>query len=414
MSKKIILSLFILGLINVPALAKEPVQTIKLEENTIDFNLEDLTTEIKKTQEVTNLEFDESSDPLPEIQKTVEEKTKEISNSINEKIDKVSNAIENTQETVQQKVEEQIEATKNILDSNPDEITDIIEAIEEAEKLIKSKETLEKEIEQKDNELKETQELLQKQTEQKIEEIENAKEVLEEQLEQKTEELKDTQEVLKEQAKTQIEEIQKTKETLDKQIKQQVEEVKGAKKVLKQQLEQQTEELKQIKDEKIEEVKSILNEKPAISETSQLRPLAPIIDLSSTKPKTEIEDDSTDAIKLTTPDNAQSKTTSTTVAIDAPKWEDFCETGYENASTKDRENLLNIINFVNAERIKSNYWAERRESFEKAITHCNSLEENSRSYCYESVRKSENEKNEMYEQQRKQVNYKNQGIKIDK
>ncbi len=97
-----------------------------------------------------------------------------------------------------------------------------------------------------------------------------------------------------------------------------------------------------------------------------------------------------------------------------PKWEEFCESGYENAKLRENKNIFNIINFVDAEQTKSNYWAQRRENFEKAINHCKTLSDEEKSYCYEGVRKTELERNEMYEQQRKQINYKNRGIVIDK
>ncbi len=101
-------------------------------------------------------------------------------------------------------------------------------------------------------------------------------------------------------------------------------------------------------------------------------------------------------------------------SVNAPKWEEFCESGYENAKATDKKNILNVINFVDAERTKSNYWAERRVNFEKAIEHCNTLTEEEKAFCYEGVRNAENERNEMYEIQRKHINYKNQGIIIDK
>ena len=369
MTKKIILSLFILGLINIPSLAKEPLQTIKLDDNTIDLNLEDLSKELRKTQEKTVLEFDEDTNPLPEIKKVVEqkiqevekveeelveqleqkseelekaqevleeqveEKLEEISNVVEEKNEEVSDSLKNTQENVQQKIEENIDDMQDVTDPNPDEFTDAIEAIEEAEKHVK----------------------------QKVEDVEKAKEIVEAKVEQKAEELEEVKEAVEEK------------------------------------IEQKTEEVKVIKEEIKEETKEIIEEKPAVSDVSKLRPIAPVIDLSSTKTVTETAEDlaDTDAIKLLSPNNASSKVSSVVAPIDAPKWEDFCEAGYENASTKDKENLLNIINFVNAERIKSNYWAERRAAFEKSINHCNSLEESGRSYCYEGVRRSEKEKNEM-------------------
>lgn len=100
--------------------------------------------------------------------------------------------------------------------------------------------------------------------------------------------------------------------------------------------------------------------------------------------------------------------------LEAPKWEEFCESGYENAKLTEKENILNLINFVDAERTKSNYWAERKINFQKAVEHCNTLTDEKRTFCYDGIRKSEKERNEMYELQRKQINYKNRGIIIDK
>ena len=100
--------------------------------------------------------------------------------------------------------------------------------------------------------------------------------------------------------------------------------------------------------------------------------------------------------------------------VEAPKWEEICESGYENAKIREKKNILNVINVVDAEQTKSNYWAERRLNFEKAIEHCNTLTAEERAFCYEGVRNAEKERNEMYEMQRKHINYKNQGIVIDK
>lgn len=102
------------------------------------------------------------------------------------------------------------------------------------------------------------------------------------------------------------------------------------------------------------------------------------------------------------------------IKVEAPKWEEFCESGYENAKIREKKNILNVINVVDAEQTKSNYWAERRLNFEKAIEHCNTLTAEERAFCYEGVRNAEKERNEMYEMQRKHINYKNQGIVIDK
>ncbi len=108
------------------------------------------------------------------------------------------------------------------------------------------------------------------------------------------------------------------------------------------------------------------------------------------------------------------KTVSASSTLEAPKWEEFCESGYENAQKREKKNILNVINVVDAEQTKSNYWAERRLNFEKAVEHCNTLTEDEKAFCYEGVRNAEKERNEMYEMQRKHINYKNQGIIIDK
>ena len=50
-----------------------------------------------------------------------------------------------------------------------------------------------------------------------------------------------------------------------------------------------------------------------------------------------------------------------------PKWTDFCETGYENAVYTSRDDIFNVFTFVKAERVKKNYWAERRASFESYL-----------------------------------------------
>lgn len=100
--------------------------------------------------------------------------------------------------------------------------------------------------------------------------------------------------------------------------------------------------------------------------------------------------------------------------VEEPKWEEFCESGYETARLREKKNIFNIINFVDAEQEKSNYWAQRRDNFEKAIEHCKTLTDDEKGYCFEGVRNAELERNEMYEQQRRQINYKNRGIVIDK
>lgn len=90
-----------------------------------------------------------------------------------------------------------------------------------------------------------------------------------------------------------------------------------------------------------------------------------------------------------------------------PKWTDFCETGYENAVYKNKDDFFNIFNYVKTERTKTNYWAERRTSFEKYLKTCNALEGEAQATCYTELRKSENEKNDLYKLKRDQLLYEN-------
>ena len=89
-----------------------------------------------------------------------------------------------------------------------------------------------------------------------------------------------------------------------------------------------------------------------------------------------------------------------------PKWTDFCETGYENAVYTSRDDIFNVFTFVTAERVKKNYWAERRASFESYLKSCNALADDaSKSACYSELRKSDEQKNDLYKLIRKQLLY---------
>ncbi len=90
-----------------------------------------------------------------------------------------------------------------------------------------------------------------------------------------------------------------------------------------------------------------------------------------------------------------------------PKWTDFCETGYENAVYKNKDDIFNIFNYVKSERTKSNYWAERRVSFEKYLKSCNALDNEAKDTCYTELKNSENQKNELYKLKRDQLLYQN-------
>lgn len=90
-----------------------------------------------------------------------------------------------------------------------------------------------------------------------------------------------------------------------------------------------------------------------------------------------------------------------------PKWTDFCETGYENAVYKNKDDIFNVFNYVKSERTKSNYWAERRVSFEKYLKSCNALDNEAKDTCYTELKNSENQKNELYKLKRDQLLYQN-------
>lgn len=88
-----------------------------------------------------------------------------------------------------------------------------------------------------------------------------------------------------------------------------------------------------------------------------------------------------------------------------PQWNDFCEVGYENAQYKDTNDIWNIFSFVKAERVKKNYWAQRRESFDKFLKTCNEMDSSAKSNCYQELKQAENQKNALYKQKRELILY---------
>lgn len=95
------------------------------------------------------------------------------------------------------------------------------------------------------------------------------------------------------------------------------------------------------------------------------------------------------------------------VTVLPPKWTDYCEIGYENAVYKNNHDVFDIFSFVKAERMKKNYWAERRVSFENYLNSCNKLEDDAKASCYDELRNIENQKNDLYRIKRKQLLYEN-------
>lgn len=91
-----------------------------------------------------------------------------------------------------------------------------------------------------------------------------------------------------------------------------------------------------------------------------------------------------------------------------PKWEEFCEPGYEHASVSSRKDLFSYISFVKTERDKKNYWANRRESFEKYLKYCRTMKDDTeRAGCYSELRAIETDKNDVYNSKRRQILYQN-------
>lgn len=96
-------------------------------------------------------------------------------------------------------------------------------------------------------------------------------------------------------------------------------------------------------------------------------------------------------------------TTTSNQTILPPKWTDFCDIGYENAVYKNNNDIFNLLSFVKDERTKRNYWAQRRESFEKYLKSCNALDDEAKGTCYQELRNVETQKNEMYKIKRRQI-----------
>ena len=88
-----------------------------------------------------------------------------------------------------------------------------------------------------------------------------------------------------------------------------------------------------------------------------------------------------------------------------PKWTDFCETGYENAVYTSRDDIFNVFTFVKAERVKKNYWAERRVEFEKDLAKCDELNGGQNNSCYTLLKERQLFVNEQYRRdiQQKQI-----------
>lgn len=88
-----------------------------------------------------------------------------------------------------------------------------------------------------------------------------------------------------------------------------------------------------------------------------------------------------------------------------PKWEDFCELGYEKAKIYDDNSLINIVSVIKAERVKQTYWAKRRQSFETSLILCRAAAEVDRQACFDDLSAQEEQKNKIYTSKRKEYVY---------
>ena len=106
-----------------------------------------------------------------------------------------------------------------------------------------------------------------------------------------------------------------------------------------------------------------------------------------------------------TPENTETEKEILPAVILEPKWDEFCEAGYENSKINNKKNVLDIFSFVQAEKEKQNYWAERKAAFDKQIQYCKTKSGQERDNCYIDVRAMEKDKNDMYERERKRLIY---------
>lgn len=91
--------------------------------------------------------------------------------------------------------------------------------------------------------------------------------------------------------------------------------------------------------------------------------------------------------------------------ITEPKWEDFCELGYEKAKIYDDDSLINIVSVIKAERVKQTYWAKRRQSFETSLTLCRAAADSDKQACFDDLSAQEEQKNKIYTSKRKEYVY---------
>lgn len=80
--------------------------------------------------------------------------------------------------------------------------------------------------------------------------------------------------------------------------------------------------------------------------------------------------------------------------IIVPRWDDFCPDGLETAEYKE-------IQWFWPEGTKStqeiyNYWANRRQEFEKALKQCNSMDDIYKEKCYDGLRRRQKFFNDQY------------------
>ncbi len=89
-----------------------------------------------------------------------------------------------------------------------------------------------------------------------------------------------------------------------------------------------------------------------------------------------------------------------------PMWKDFCPKGLENAEYKE-------IQWFWPESTKAtqsiyNYWAARREEFEKGLAECDTMQEDFNGICYDELKKRQIFVTEQYNKDIRQKQISNQ------
>jgi hypothetical protein len=67
-----------------------------------------------------------------------------------------------------------------------------------------------------------------------------------------------------------------------------------------------------------------------------------------------------------------------------PEWNEFCPFGLENPETKETKWYQPYYTKINAK--EQNYWAQRKQDFEKSLNFCDKVEAKHQNACYEKIK----------------------------